>query len=101
MNQFMTPRAARQRLNQIEFWLKRNPHYFRPTHLLMLHTVLEDLMTPEHVRELEGYLRKWMLSDEKAAAQKATMDETIRKAVGGPHRLASAKGRIPTAAVPA
>ena len=75
-----TLRECRRRLNQIEHWLRRNPHFFRPTHLVLLRSVLEDAALPGHVETLQGYMREWMLSDAEAEAQKATTDEAIRQA---------------------
>lgn len=73
---------AHEQLNQIRRWLKSHAHYFRPTHLVLLRSVIEDIATPEHVETLQGYLREWRLSPEQAEAQKATTDERIRQAEG-------------------
>ena len=71
---------AHERLNQIRRWLKSHPHYFRPTHLVLLRSVIEDVATPEHVGILQAYVRAWKLPDEQALAQKATMDGAVRQA---------------------
>ena len=71
---------AHGRLNQIRRWLKSNAHYFRPTHLVLLRSVIEDVATPEHVGTLGAYMREWKLSGDEAEAQKATVEERIRQA---------------------
>ena len=71
---------AHERLNQIRRWLKSNAHYFRPTHLVLLRSVIEDVATPEHVGILQAYVRAWKLPDEQAEAQKESTDEAIRQA---------------------
>ena len=70
---------AHERLNQIRRWLKNNPHCFRPTHLVILRSVMEDVATPEHVETLQAYMREWRLPDAEAEVQKATMQEAIRE----------------------
>ena len=70
---------AHERLNQIRRWLKSHPHYFTPTHLVLLRAVLEDVATPEHVETLQAYMREWRLPDAEAEVQKATMQEAIRE----------------------
>ena len=74
---------AHERLNQIRRWLKSHAHYFRPTHLVLLRSVIEDVATPEHVETLQAYMREWRLPREEAEAQKATIDERIRQAEEG------------------
>ena len=69
-----------ERLNQIRRWLKSNPHYFRPTHLVLLRSVIEDVATPGHVETLQCYLKEWKLPDAEAEAQKTGTAERIRQA---------------------
>ena len=61
MNRLETLRDARLRLNQIEHWLKGNPHRFSATHLVVLRSAIEDAAAPFQVLTMEAYMREWIL----------------------------------------
>ena len=77
MNRIETLRDSRLRLNQIEHWLKGNPHRFAPTHLVVLRSVMEDTATPFHVRTMEAYMREWMLPETQDRPPSQPMDSSM------------------------
>ena len=61
MKEVKSLRDARLRLNQIEYWIKNNPHRFSPTRLVVLRSQIEDAATPFHVWVLEAHMREGLL----------------------------------------